>query len=169
MVRGFYIGRFQPYHGGHDRVVDAVAGEVDELVVGVGSADASHTVENPFTAGERTVMVRGALADRDLRVHVVPLQDIDRNALWVSHVRSLCPPFEVAYSNNPLVRRLLSEAGVEVRGTEMYERDTLEGTTIRERMREGEPWRHLVPDPVVDAVEEVDGVARLRQVAGEDG
>ncbi len=49
MTRGFYIGRFQPYHQGHHRVVQDIAEEVDELVVGIGSADQSHSVRNPFT------------------------------------------------------------------------------------------------------------------------
>jgi nicotinamide-nucleotide adenylyltransferase len=52
-MRGFYIGRFQPYHNGHQHMVEEIIEEVDELVLGIGSADASHTVRNPFTAGER--------------------------------------------------------------------------------------------------------------------
>ena len=51
MTRGFYIGRFQPYHNGHQAVLERVASSVDEIIIGVGSAQLSHELENPFTAG----------------------------------------------------------------------------------------------------------------------
>ncbi len=56
-MRGFYIGRFQPYHNGHHSMVERIADEVDELVLGIGSADDSHTTHDPFTAGERIMMI----------------------------------------------------------------------------------------------------------------
>ncbi|GGM67885.1 nicotinamide-nucleotide adenylyltransferase [Halarchaeum rubridurum] len=168
MTRGFYIGRFQPYHQGHHRVVADIAEEVDELVVGIGSADQSHSVRNPFTGGERIMMITKALADLDLVTYAVPLEDINRNAVWVSHVRSMSPNFDVAYSNNPLVVRLFEEAGIEVRGSPMFDREVLRGTEIRERMIAGDDWTELVPDAVENVVSEVDGVERIRQVSDTD-
>ena len=167
-MRGFYIGRFQPYHNGHQHMVEEIIEEVDELVLGIGSADASHTVRNPFTAGERVMMVTKSVAPLDLTTYVVPIEDIDRNSVWVSHVRSMSPAFDVAFSNNPLVVQLFREAGVEVRGSPMYNRDELEGTELRERMRAGDRWEHLVPDPVAEVVRDVDGIERLRRVADTD-
>jgi nicotinamide-nucleotide adenylyltransferase len=168
-LRGFLVGRFQPFHSGHQQLVSEIATEVDELVVGIGSADASHTVRNPFTAGERMVMISNVLSTVDVPTYVVPLEDIDRNAVWVSHVESMCPPFDVVFSNNPLVVRLFTEAGYEVRESAMIDRGRLRGTRIRERIIAGESWRDRVPEAVVGAIAEIDGVARLRQVAEDDG
>ncbi|GGN14270.1 nicotinamide-nucleotide adenylyltransferase [Halarchaeum nitratireducens] len=168
MTRGFYIGRFQPYHQGHHRVIADIAEEVDELVVGIGSADQSHSVRNPFTGGERIMMITKALADLDLVTYAVPLEDINRNAVWVSHVRSMSPNFDVAYSNNPLVVRLFEEAGIEVRGSPMFDREVLRGTEIRERMVAGDDWSDLVPDAVERVVSEVDGIERIRRVSDTD-
>jgi nicotinamide-nucleotide adenylyltransferase len=170
MSRAFYIGRFQPFHDGHRQVVDTITEEtdVDELVVGIGSAGRSHSRRNPFTAGERHVMLTRALSDCPVDIFVVPLEDINRNALWVSHVRSLCPPFEVVYSNNPLVVRLFEEAGVEVRQVPLFERDTYEGTSIRDRMIDGAEWTDLLPESVAETIHEIDGVERLRRVADSD-
>lgn len=168
MTRGFYIGRFQPYHDGHHSVVRGIADEVDELVVGIGSADQSHTTRNPFTAGERIMMITKALQDIDLVTYPVPIEDLNRNSVWVSHVKSMSPDFEVAYSNNPLVVQLFEEAGVEVVGSRMYNRETLEGSEIRERMIAGDSWEELVPDPVVAVVNEVDGLQRLQRIARTD-
>ena len=168
MTRGFYIGRFQPYHDGHQTVVEHIRQDVDDLVVGIGSADSSHSARNPFTAGERVMMVSNALEAFDLRTYVVPIEDVDRHSVWVSHIRSMCPAFEVAYSNNPLVIRLFEEAGIEVRQSPMFDRDRLEGSDIRRRMLEGDSWRDRVPEAVADVVESVDGVARIRQIADTD-
>jgi len=172
MTRGFYIGRFQPYHNGHHTMVEHIAEAVDELVLGIGSADVSHTTRNPFTAGERIMMLTkalGAVEDtHDLVTYVVPIEDVDRNAVWASHVESMCPDFEIAYSNNPLVIRLFEEAGIEVRQSRMFDRERLEGTDIRESMIAGDDWTDRVPDPVVETIEEINGVQRLQTVSEDD-
>ena len=167
-MRGFLIGRFQPFHHGHASVVDQISSEVDELVIGVGSAGDSHTASDPFTAGERIMMITKALDDSDIPIYVVPIEDLERHSVWVSHVRSMCPQFEVAYSNNPLVIRLFQEAGVDVRQSPMYDRKKLEGSDIRKRMVNGQQWRDRVPDPVVEVIEEIDGIQRIRHVSDTD-
>ena len=168
LMRGFYIGRYQPFHHGHRHMIEEIAAEVDELVLGIGSAGDSHTTRNPFTAGERVMMVTKAVEDLDVTTYVVPIEDLDRNSVWVSHVQSMTPRFDVAYSNNPLVVRLFEEAGVEVRQSPMFRRDVLEGTELRERMIRGRDWTDLVPDAVVDVIREVDGVKRIRRIAETD-
>lgn len=168
MTRGFYIGRFQPYHNGHQAVLTRVAKSVDEIVIGVGSAQLSHELENPFTAGERVLMITRSLARLGRPLYVIPIEDIQRNALWVSHVRSMTPPFDCVFSGNPLVMRLFAEAGHPVHSPDMYERQTHSGTAIRRRMLSGEPWEQLVPEAVVEVIREIDGVGRLRRIAQSD-
>lgn len=168
MKRGFYIGRFQPYHNGHQTVLERIAQSADEIIIGVGSAQLSHTIENPFTAGERLLMITRALASLDCPFYVIPIEDVQRNALWAAHVRSMTPPFDLCYSSNPLVVRLFREAGIEVQSPAMYERDRHSGTEIRRRMREGEVWEELVPPAVVKVIREIDGVTRLCQIAQDD-
>ncbi|WP_135820535.1 nicotinamide-nucleotide adenylyltransferase [Halostella litorea] len=168
MQRGFYIGRFQPFHNGHRNMVQAIAEDVDELVLGIGSAGDSHSKHDPFTAGERIMMVTKALVDVDLVTYAVPIEDLDRNSVWVSHVQSMSPDFDVAYSNNPLVIQLFNEAGVEVRQSPMFNRDVLEGTEVRERMIKGTNWQPLVPDPVVEVIQEIGGIERIQRVSESD-
>ncbi|SFR40657.1 nicotinamide-nucleotide adenylyltransferase [Halogeometricum rufum] len=167
-MRGFYIGRFQPYHNGHHRMVEEIADEVDELVLGIGSAGDSHSPRNPFTAGERIMMVTKSVADFDVTTYAVPIEDLDRNSVWVSHVQSMSPTFDVAYSNNPLVIQLFTEAGVEVRQSPMFNRDVLEGTELRDRMIHDEDWRSLVPGPVERVIDEIGGIERLQRVSETD-
>lgn len=168
MTRGFYIGRFQPYHNGHQAVLERAAASVDEIVIGVGSAQLSHELENPFTAGERVLMITRSLASLGRPIYVIPIEDIQRNALWVSHVKSMTPPFDCVFSSNPLVMRLFAESGHAVQSPDMYERQTHSGTAIRRRMLSDEPWEHLVPRAVIEVIREIDGVERLRRIAQSD-
>jgi len=168
VMRGFYIGRFQPYHNGHHHMVEEIAGQVDELVLGIGSAGDSHSPRNPFTAGERVMMVTKSVAEFDIPTYVVPIEDLDRNSVWVSHVQSMSPAFDVAFSNNPLVIQLFKEAGVEVRQSPMFRREVLEGTELRDRMIADKDWRSLVPDPVIDVIAEIGGVERIQHVSDTD-
>jgi nicotinamide-nucleotide adenylyltransferase len=169
-MRGLLIGRFQPFHKGHVYVVKKVLGEVDEIIIGIGSAQLSHTLENPFTAGERLMMIANSLAENGIEKHyyIIPIQDVNNNSLWVSHVRSLTPPFTKVYSGNTLVKRLFSEVGVEVKTPPLYNRRVYSGTEIRRRMLNDEPWEDLVPEAVVRVVKEVQGVERLRDLAKTD-
>jgi len=168
MKRAFYIGRFQPYHLGHHTVLAKIADEVDEVVIGIGSAQKSHNLSDPFTAGERVMMIRHALEDIDIRHYALPIEDIQQNSIWVSYILSRTPPFDVVYSNNPLVIRLFEEADIDVLQSPMYQRDIYSGTEIRKKMIAGEDWGHLVPSSIADAIEEIDGVARLRSVSMTD-
>jgi nicotinamide-nucleotide adenylyltransferase len=168
MKRGFYIGRFQPFHNGHYNMVQEIAEDVDELVLGIGSAGDSHSRHDPFTAGERIMMLTKSLVDVDLVTYVVPIEDLDRNSVWVSHVQSMSPKFDVAYSNNPLVIQLFDEAGVEVRQSPMFNREVLEGKEVRERMIKGKNWKPLVPDEVAEIVEETNGIERIQRVSETD-
>ncbi|MFA9425332.1 nicotinamide-nucleotide adenylyltransferase [Natronorubrum sp. A-ect3] len=168
MSRGFYIGRFQPFHNGHLSMVEQIAEDVDELVLGIGSADDSHTVRNPFTAGERIMMLTKSLVDHDLVTYAVPIEDLERNSVWVSHIQSMSPDFDVAYSNNPLVIQLFREAEIEIRQSPMFNRDVLEGSEVRERMINDGDWETLVPEAVVNVVDEIDGIERIQMISGSD-
>jgi nicotinamide-nucleotide adenylyltransferase len=167
--RALCIGRFQPFHLGHLHVVQQVAREFESVLVGIGSAQESHTLTNPFTAGERHLMIQKSLDAAGVRNYsVIPIPDVGRNALWVSHVAALVPPFQVFVSNNALPRRLFQEAGYQIRGAPFFERDKYSGTHIREAMLKGQGWQDLVPKEVVEVVEEVHGIARMRDLGQVD-
>jgi nicotinamide-nucleotide adenylyltransferase len=167
-MRGLYIGRFQPYHLGHQAVIHKIVEEVDEVVIAIGSAQVSHTPENPFTAGERMTMIYGALEDLRDRCYIIPLQDVDRNAVWATHVQSMTPAFDLVYSNNPLVVELFAEEGIEVRKPPMYGREPYSGTAIRKLMVEGGDWKNLVPEQVASVIVDIRGVERLVNISRND-
>jgi nicotinamide-nucleotide adenylyltransferase len=61
--RGLFVGRFQPFQNGHLQAVKDALEEVDELIIVVGSAQYSHRLNDPFTAGERLTMIHAALEE----------------------------------------------------------------------------------------------------------
>lgn len=163
--RALFLGRFQPFHLGHLEVVKRLAGGYAEVCVAIGSAQVSHTESNPFTAGERLEMVHGACRDAGLaNVVPIPLPDVGRNSVWVSHVKSYVPPFSALYTNNPLMTRLFQEAGIKVLPAAFHARERYEGSRIRALMLSGGDWRALVPAAAARVVDACDGVRRMKDI-----
>ena len=169
-MRALYVGRFQPFHLGHVEIIRRILKEYSELIIVVGSAQHSHTVENPFTAGERIQMIAKALGEEGIsgNIHIIPVEDVHRHAIWVAHVESLVPSFDVVFSNEPVTVRLFKEAGYKVRCIELINRETWSGTEIRRRIVCGEEWEECVPEAVVKIIEEVEGEQRMRELSRSD-
>ncbi|MCS7125639.1 MAG: nicotinamide-nucleotide adenylyltransferase [Aigarchaeota archaeon] len=171
MKRGLFIGRFQPPHIGHLTAIKKILQECDEVIIGIGSAQFSYTLKNPFTAGERIEMIRLMLKEENMpleKVIFVPIPDIGEHSLWVSRVKALTPRFDIVYSNNPLVQILFQDEGYVVKPIELYRRDELVGTLIRKKMIEDEDWREYVPSSVVEYIESIKGVERIKQIIRTD-
>lgn len=161
-MRGLIIGRFQPLHKGHLAAIREALRGCDDLVIVIGSAELSHTTDNPFTAGERYQMLLSSLSPDELsRVHMIPIRDVNRYAAWVSHVESYVPPFDIVFSNNDLTRSLFSGAGYDARRTKAYNPRTYSGTEIRRRIAAGEKWQQLVPPTVAIIIEGLGSRQRL--------
>jgi nicotinamide-nucleotide adenylyltransferase len=167
-MKSLFIGRFQPIHKGHIHTIKQILGKGEDIIIIVGSAQYSHTPDNPFTGGERVMLIRRALIDENLpldRITVVPVPDINIHPLWVAHVRSLVPYFDKAYSHNPLVKRLLEDGGVATDSTKLLERSTYSGKHVRDLIRWGNAeWESLVPAGVVELIKKHNLHTRIQEV-----
>jgi nicotinamide-nucleotide adenylyltransferase len=169
--RGIFVGRFQPFHMGHLLVITYILKEVDELIVVIGSAQYSHTIDNPFTTGERLTMIHDALEEAEIpieRCWIVPVRDVHVHMLWVAEVIGYTPKFDVIYANDSLTRRLFSEARFKVKSIPYQKRDIYSATETRERMLANKNWETLVPKSVAAFIKEIDGVQRLRDLTKTD-
>ena len=169
-MRALYVGRFQPFHLGHLEILRKILKDYHEVIIIVGSAQHSHTVENPFTAGERIQMIAETLDEEGISrcVYIIPMDDIHRHSVWVTHVQSLTPPFERVFSNEPVTVRLFKEAGCAVSQTELIKREHWSGTEIRKRMLKDEGWEQCVPPAVARVIKAIDGVSRIKELAQSD-
>ncbi len=169
--RGLFVGRFQPFQNGHLQAVKDALEEVDELIIAVGSAQYSHRLTDPFTAGERLMMIHAALDEAKIpasRYWIVPVPDIHMHMLWVAQVVGYTPEFHVVYSNEPATKRLFMEAGFKVKPFPLHNREAYSSTEIRKRIIEGRSWKPLVPKSVAACIEKIKGVHRLRDLAKTD-
>ncbi len=166
--RGLLIGRMQPVHKGHISVIKETLKEVDELIIGIGSAEKSHTHSNPFTGGERILMLTKALREYNIdpsRYYIIPLEDISCNSLWVGHVKMLTPPFSKVYSGNSLVQQLFEEENINVIQPPLFNRREYSGTEVRRRIiNNNEDWKKLVPKSVSQVIKEIKGVERIQKL-----
>ncbi|RLF96964.1 nicotinamide-nucleotide adenylyltransferase [Thermococci archaeon] len=175
MVVALYVGRFQPFHKGHLMVIKSILEDVEELIVGIGSSQYSYSIENPFTAGERVLMIKRTLEEEGIpseKYCVLPIPDTEpkgSHSLWVSLVRTYLPPFQVVYSREPLTKLLFREAGIEVREPPEFDRDKYWASRIRKMMIDGDDsWRDLVPKAVERTINEIRGVERLQELSKVD-
>ncbi len=163
-TRALFVGRFQPFHNGHVVMVNRILEHNSEIIIGIGSAQYSHTNENPFTAGERYEMIKRTLDAEGIHdYHIVPIPDTHVHSVWVGHVLSLVPKFDVVYSNSALVVRLFRERGFKLFELPLEKREMYSGSEVRRRIYNGEDWQKLVPKTVAEYIKEIDGIARIRE------
>jgi len=172
IIRALFPGRFQPIHWGHVNVIKWALDRVEELIIAIGTAQESHTITNPFTAGERVVMIKLALKEANIdlsRVYVIPVPDILMNSVWPYYVQMYVPKFKYGIARNPLVLKLFKDAGIEVLVPPPYDRGKYSSTRIRKLMILGDPsWRELVPRSVAEFIDEIGAIERLREITGVD-
>lgn len=86
-----FIGRFQPFHIGHEQVIRTALSLAQNVIVLVGSSNQPRTIRNPWKYVERVGMIFDGLnldkADQ-ARVTCAPLQDVSYNdQKWAAGVQ----------------------------------------------------------------------------------
>ncbi|MBD3314071.1 nicotinamide-nucleotide adenylyltransferase [Candidatus Woesearchaeota archaeon] len=158
---GLFIGRFQPFHKGHLQVIRNALEEVEAITIVV-AIPLRDTGRDPFTAEERIGMIQSALEKESIRNYdIVAIKDIPSDEEYVNHVRAFTKPFNVVFvGDNKLNEKLFREAGFRVITSQRF--FNLDATQIRDRMRKGEEWEHLVPAGTVDYIKEHDLVDKVK-------
>ncbi|HET9957081.1 MAG TPA: bifunctional nicotinamide-nucleotide adenylyltransferase/Nudix hydroxylase [Polyangiaceae bacterium] len=77
------VGRFQPFHAGHARLLERALAVAPRVVIVLGSAFHARTAKNPFTWQERAEMIRDTLAlEARARVTFAPVRDWYDDLKW---------------------------------------------------------------------------------------
>ena len=161
-MNALFIGRFQPFHKGHLKVLQNASINFDKIIIGIGSSQYSHTKENPFTADERKLMVEKSLRKVGINnFKIILIPDIHNPPKWVDHVLSIFTDFDVVITNNSLTKSLFSKKGYSIEKTPLYDKKYFSGKEIRRRIIKGEQWEHLVPKEVFKLINEFNGTQRL--------
>ncbi|WP_290000641.1 bifunctional nicotinamide-nucleotide adenylyltransferase/Nudix hydroxylase [Faucicola atlantae] len=85
-----FIGRFQPFHLGHQSVIDAALQLAQHVIVLIGSANLPRSTRNSFSFAEREQMILGAYDKADAkRIHCVGLPDaLYNDTRWLQYVQA---------------------------------------------------------------------------------
>jgi bifunctional NMN adenylyltransferase/nudix hydrolase len=101
-----FVGRFQPFHNEHKRIIDIALQKSKNVLVLVGSAGKARTIRNPFTFTERMNMICGAYDQgvylgSQQRLFVKPLFDKTYNdAAWIKQVQTVVLDTALHVANN---------------------------------------------------------------------
>jgi nicotinamide-nucleotide adenylyltransferase len=155
---GIFIGRFQPFHLGHLETVKYALEKVKHLYIVVGSSQKSHEARNPFTAGERILMIRNTLNAERLdpsRYLIIPVPDATGHAVWTAFIDQVVPVYQVVFSSDRLTLQLYKEKGVPTIEPPLLDRPKFSATEVRRRIIEGGKWKELVPSSVVKIIDPI--------------
>lgn len=82
------IGRFQPFHNGHELVIREALTLAKKVIIVIGSSFAPRTVKNPWSAAERIEVIRHVI--NDPRLKFVSVRDrIYNDTRWATNVQEL--------------------------------------------------------------------------------
>ncbi|MFN3383651.1 MAG: nicotinamide-nucleotide adenylyltransferase [Archaeoglobaceae archaeon] len=169
--RALIFGRFQPFHLGHLEVIKWALKSFDEVVLLIGMADESHTLRNPFTAGERIWMIRESLIESGISLDRIITATVPTMSVYVGnafYILNLVPKIKAIITRNPIIAQVFKDAGLEVLIPPNFNRERFRGTTIRKMMLNGENWKDCVPNAVARIIESINGVERLKRANSRD-
>ena len=164
MKKGLILGRFQPFHLGHLSVIQEILNDQIEPMICIGSAQEGNTNDNPFTTKERKTMIKAVMSNLDCKYEIYEIPDVNNNELYVSHLETFVPDFDIVYSGNTLVQKLFKTAGYRVVVPEMINRKVWEGAAIRRAMMVGDEWETAVPSQIVDYISDSNGIGKLHEL-----
>ncbi len=160
---GVYIGRFEPSHNAHLAVMLEALGQVQKLIVVIGSARGARTTKNPFSLEERQGMILGMLQGAGIarsRVLFVGVRDYFYNeSLWLSEVQGGVAAHTHGSSDVTLIGHIKDESSYYLRSFPAWEFlpahvvSPLSATGVRRAYFEGRPTAELVPPQVQSFLE----------------
>lgn len=163
-----FVGRFQPFHNGHLMVVSGMAKVCEKVVIAIGSANAEKSLKNPFTAMERKEMIQRALQSQDLipkyDISFIEVDDMEADNEWTENVLELAGgEVSQVWTGDEWTKKCFQEKEIEVK--DIKEVLDISATDVRQLMIEGGDWHLKVPPEVVDYVESIGGVNRVKSLA----
>ena len=110
MARSLFIGRWQPFHAGHQKLIDSVLAEGKDVVIAV--RDTPYSESNPYSVEERIRQIRAVYPDLS-RVWIHSIPDI----------AEVCYGREVGYAIREIRLDAATEAisGTAIRGKDRHQ------------------------------------------------
>jgi len=85
---GIVIGRFQPFHSAHHKLIEYALSVSKKVILVLGSARSAPDIKNPFTPEMREKIISGAFPDADLVFK--PVRDYPYNDhIWTAEIQNI--------------------------------------------------------------------------------
>ena len=159
MKKGFIVGRFQPFHAGHHKLIKEILSEVDYLLIGIGSSNKAYTKDNPFTFEERKRMVERSVEGN---YEIIPLEDMNNTEKWIDEMKNIISTDYLVYTDNPITEELFEKAGYSIRKLNIN--NNIRGKIVREMMYSGDDWKDVVAEGSLETIMEIDGTKRIKEI-----
>ncbi len=163
-----FIGRFQPLHHGHIHVIKNILKFHKKIKIGIGSAQTSHTKNDPFTCLERKQFIIATMEKRNIkpeRYEILEIEDIYDAEKWVDHVVSIIGNFKVIFSNSDWVRQLFKNKGYKLGKKLVIFKRKYNASNIRKAIsRDDNKWTSLVPKEVSTLIKKFGGIERIKSL-----
>jgi len=154
-MKAVFLGRFQPFHNGHESVVKKYRDDYDEFCIVIGSSEKEGTKNNPLSFEERKKVIQECFPDLKVLSLADEEKDEKGNKKWISKLEETGT--DKVISGNNLVQRLVEDhSDMKIEVPDMHDPEIYSGTEIRRRVRSGEEWRYLIPRCAQEKLEELE-------------
>lgn len=151
MKTALFVGRFQPMHLGHLKVIKWILKKYDKIIIIIGSSQESNTEKNPFNVEERKKMINKTLKSEKIKKYeIIEIPDVYDDEFWVKSILKKVK-FDTVFTMNDWVKRCFEKFNISVKKHPKF--GNISASGIRKRMREGKEWEVLVPKEVVKIIE----------------
>jgi len=162
-MKVLFIGRFQPFHKGHLKVIEYITKKYDKIIIGVGSSQYKDKSKNPFSFDERKEMIKKTLKSKNISNYkIIEIHDIHNPPKWVEHVLSIFSDFDLVVTNNSFTKKLFEEKEFNVITTPIFEEKNYSGKIIRKKIKNDEKWEEFLPEPSVKILKKINGIKRIK-------
>lgn len=155
---GLVIGRFQPFHLGHQYLIEQALKHADKLTIGVGSSNIEDE-NNPYNVGQREEFVKEFLKQEGLEdrvIKIVYIPDVPDDEEWFRIAEKLTGEIDVVIGDNSWVNGIYAKHNIPVIQIGYHKRHLLEGKKIRHHMKKKKSWKTRVPKYLHKLVEKND-------------
>jgi nicotinamide-nucleotide adenylyltransferase len=148
MKTALFVGRFQPFHMGHLKVIKWILKKYDKIVIVIGSSQEVITEKNPFTFNERKKMIKKTLENEKIegrKYKIIGVPDVYDDKIWIKSILKKAK-FDVVFTMNSWTRRCFDNYKIKVKKHPIF--GNISGSMIRKMMKNDEKWEKLVPGEV---------------------
>lgn len=154
---GLVIGRFQPFHNGHDYLIKQALGIADNLIIGIGSSNIKNN-DNPLSYLKRKKIINIYIKKKKLEKRInkiIPLPDCPDDDIWFEKTIKKTGKIDMVFGNNNWVNNIFKKKKIKTLEFPYYKRYIYEGSKIRSLILRNKKWENRVPGFLIDNINSV--------------